>query len=135
MALFDKLSDLANAAKDKATEAVNMGKAGVKISGEKNALEDALQNLGQYYYEKYKAGEITDEAAIAICLQIDEKNASIAALEAEMQGAKANFTAPMNKDKEDDAPAAEGGTKFCTECGAKIPAATKFCPECGAKVG
>ncbi|CAB1115005.1 unnamed protein product [Ectocarpus sp. CCAP 1310/34] len=26
-----------------------------------------------------------------------------------------------------------GGEKFCTECGAKIPASAKFCSECGAK--
>lgn len=28
---------------------------------------------------------------------------------------------------------ANGATKFCTECGAKIPAGSKHCPECGAK--
>ena len=29
--------------------------------------------------------------------------------------------------------APQGETKFCGECGAKIPRANKFCPECGAK--
>lgn len=29
-------------------------------------------------------------------------------------------------------PASDDG-KFCTECGAKIPATAKFCPECGTK--
>ena len=24
-----------------------------------------------------------------------------------------------------------GGTKFCTDCGTKVPATAKFCPECG----
>lgn len=37
------------------------------------------------------------------------------------------------------APAAEaapaGETKFCCECGKKIPRAAKFCPECGGKQG
>lgn len=34
------------------------------------------------------------------------------------------------------APAAapEGDTKFCQECGQKIPRTAKFCPECGAKL-
>jgi len=27
----------------------------------------------------------------------------------------------------------QGETKFCGECGNKIPRASKFCPECGAK--
>ena len=26
-----------------------------------------------------------------------------------------------------------GETKFCAECGSKIPRTAKFCPECGAK--
>jgi hypothetical protein len=28
----------------------------------------------------------------------------------------------------------QGETKFCTKCGAKIPATAKFCPECGETV-
>jgi membrane protease subunit (stomatin/prohibitin family) len=28
----------------------------------------------------------------------------------------------------------QGETKFCTKCGAKIPATAKFCPECGEAV-
>ncbi|MCO5218400.1 MAG: SPFH domain-containing protein [Thermomicrobiales bacterium] len=28
-----------------------------------------------------------------------------------------------------------GESKFCTECGAQIPASAKFCPQCGAKQG
>ena len=31
------------------------------------------------------------------------------------------------------APAAGGETKFCTNCGAKMPRAAKFCGECGTK--
>ena len=27
--------------------------------------------------------------------------------------------------------AASGDTKFCTDCGTKVPASAKFCPECG----
>ena len=33
------------------------------------------------------------------------------------------------------APAADGDTKFCCECGSKIPRSAKFCPECGTKQG
>ena len=31
------------------------------------------------------------------------------------------------------APAVSGETKFCPECGQKIPRTAKFCPECGKK--
>lgn len=27
----------------------------------------------------------------------------------------------------------ESGSKFCIECGARIPSSAKFCPECGTK--
>lgn len=33
------------------------------------------------------------------------------------------------------APAVGGETKFCCECGSKIPRTAKFCPECGGKQG
>ena len=31
------------------------------------------------------------------------------------------------------APQTAGDTKFCPECGQKIPRTAKFCPECGTK--
>ena len=34
-----------------------------------------------------------------------------------------------------DAEAPAGETKFCSECGSRIPRTAKFCPECGAKQG
>ena len=33
------------------------------------------------------------------------------------------------------APSVSGDTRFCSECGAKIPRSAKFCPECGTKQG
>ena len=36
---------------------------------------------------------------------------------------------------QDRAAAPAGETKFCSECGNRIPRAAKFCPECGAKQG
>lgn len=42
----------------------------------------------------------------------------------------------QNQQSEQQAPAGESGsTKFCTECGASIPAAAKFCPQCGTQQG
>ena len=41
--------------------------------------------------------------------------------------------APAPQRAEATAPAGE--TKFCSECGNRIPRAAKFCPECGAKQG
>ena len=51
-----------------------------------------------------------------------------------MQGAfnpQAAAPAQQAAPQQDAAPAGE--TKFCSECGNRIPRAAKFCPECGAK--
>ena len=47
--------------------------------------------------------------------------------------APAQQAAPAPQRAEAAAPAGE--TKFCSECGNRIPRAAKFCPECGAKQG
>ena len=42
--------------------------------------------------------------------------------------------APVQQPQEEVRQAAPAGeTKFCSECGQRIPRAAKFCPECGAK--
>ena len=49
-----------------------------------------------------------------------------------MQGAfNPPAAAPQAAPQQAAAPAGE--TKFCSECGSRIPRAAKFCPECGAK--
>ena len=47
--------------------------------------------------------------------------------------APAQQAAPAPQRAEAAAPAGE--TKFCSECGSRIPRTAKFCPECGAKQG
>jgi membrane protease subunit (stomatin/prohibitin family) len=39
----------------------------------------------------------------------------------------------MNSNSASAAPVASGDTKFCSECGTRIPRTSKFCPSCGAK--
>ena len=44
------------------------------------------------------------------------------------------YQAPAQQPQEEVRQAAPAGeTKFCSECGQRIPRAAKFCPECGAK--
>ena len=44
------------------------------------------------------------------------------------------YQAPVQQPQEEVRQAAPAGeTKFCSECGQRIPRAAKFCPECGAK--
>ncbi len=50
-----------------------------------------------------------------------------------MQMSAMNQQPPMQQPAQAAAPAGE--TKFCCECGQKIPRSAKFCPECGSKQG
>ena len=46
------------------------------------------------------------------------------------------YQSPVQQPQEEVRQAAPAGeTKFCSECGQRIPRAAKFCPECGAKQG
>lgn len=52
-----------------------------------------------------------------------------------MQGAFNPAQANQATPAQQQAAAPAGETKFCAECGNRIPRAAKFCPECGAKQG
>ncbi len=53
-----------------------------------------------------------------------------AAMSQAMQQAQSN----ASQGNASNAPAASSDTKFCSQCGKKIPRSAKFCPECGTKL-
>ena len=77
MAFLDKLSSIAKDVTEKAGDAVETTKMKVKVGKEKTAIEEVLQKIGEYYLEKFNAGEIEDEAVKAMCEEIAEKNKTI----------------------------------------------------------
>ncbi|MBE5782970.1 MAG: hypothetical protein E7329_06610 [Clostridiales bacterium] len=52
-----------------------------------------------------------------------------------MQSAQMMNQQPQMQQQAPQAAAPQGDTKFCCECGQKIPRSAKFCPECGSKQG
>lgn len=62
--------------------------------------------------------------------QQEKQNDQMMSLLQTMAGARAPQSVPTAQ----PAQPAQGNTKFCSECGAKIPANSKHCPECGAKL-
>ena len=77
MAFLDKLSSIAKDVTEKAGDAVETTKMKVKVGKEKTAIEEVLQKIGEYYLEKFNAGEIEDESVKAMCEEIAEKNKTI----------------------------------------------------------
>ena len=103
----------------------------VEKTMDKRTAMGVLVDLNKY--TQYQAAEAMREAA---------NNENGAAGMSAGFGAAAMMTQAMQfaqsqQQPVQSAPAAapQGDTKFCMECGAKIPRAAKFCMECGAKQG
>ena len=71
MALFDKITDAAKMAGDKASDAIELTKLKSKVSSEKKEIELEMAKIGKIYYDKGKAGEELDQDAKDISDKID----------------------------------------------------------------
>ncbi|MCX7771918.1 MAG: zinc ribbon domain-containing protein [Clostridia bacterium] len=114
MAFFDKLNNFANAASEKASGAIEIGKLNLKLGTEEKKIDDATMKLGASFLERLDAGSEYDEAILAIYEEIKASRAAIASIKAEL----ANLT----------------GAMICTSCHAKNPPESKYCRECGNKL-
>lgn len=154
MAFFDKVQDFVKSATDKTSEVIEVSKLKNAIAEEKRAINEQYVKLGAMLYEKYKAGESLSPEEVNICVVVDKHNNRIAEKEAELKkiadanaekkAAKAQSTADVECPECHSKNTA--GTKFCSNCGAKIPeiieaeavvveeSKKKYCSNCGAEV-
>lgn len=162
----DKTQELVKSVSDKTSDGIEISKLRRSISEEKKAINEQVARLGEIYYEQYKAGmEMTPEAA-NICMVIDkhherikENEAQIQRINAESAERAAERKAAQSTDAGSGVECPEchkwnpEGTRFCTNCGAKIPevveaeaveveeaakpetSTKKFCSNCGAEIG
>lgn len=163
----DKIQEIVKSVSDKTSDEIEISKLKRSISEEKRAISEQIARLGEIYYEQYKAGvEMTPEAA-NICMVIDKHNEKIEESKAQIQKINTEKAERAAERREaQNASAGENGvecpechmwspegTRFCTNCGAKIPEvveaeaveveeaaepvsnAKKFCPDCGTEIG
>lgn len=88
MAFLDKVQQAAKVVGEKAGDAVEITKIEAKIMGEKKSMNENLQKLGQYYYDKYIAGTVLDAEAEEICREVTSNKSNIEGYEAEKQRVK-----------------------------------------------
>ncbi len=88
MSFLDKLSSIAKDAGEKAGEAVEITKLKHKVSKEKDAIEDALKKIGEFYLDKCNSGEELPEPIAAICGEIKTHNEAIEDLMAQIAAIK-----------------------------------------------
>lgn len=85
MALFDKITDVAKTAGDRASDAIELTKLKSKISAERKEIDTELAKIGKIYYDKAKAGETLEQDAMDICERVDAHNATIDEIQESME--------------------------------------------------
>jgi DNA-directed RNA polymerase subunit RPC12/RpoP len=138
MAVTGKIGSVTKNIGGRISAAVETQKLTAKISAEKAAVEGLCKKLGELYYRQYKTGAETPEGAAAmrdLCAQIDAHNAAIDGAKADIDriNAKAEAEAPAPAGAPGAAPGAGAGAA-CPSCGTANAPGTKFCSECGAKL-
>lgn len=127
MAFFDKLNDLAKNVGDKANDAIETTKLNNKINTEKMAIDEQYKKIGEYYYAKHAAGETVDKEIDEFIASINNHKNVITEAEAQIKLLKEPSAAPH-------VPASGVGGIICPVCGKQNSPGTKFCSECGAKI-
>jgi hypothetical protein len=143
MAFFDKLNDLAKNIGDKTGDAIETGRLNSKIAADKKEIAALMQKAGEYYYEKYKNGEVPPEeikdyfaAADEKYIQILENQSEISKLRTADEPGRAAGSESQSVPETSaametqDAP----GKIACPGCGAMHDAGTRFCGECGSRM-
>lgn len=143
MAFFDKLNDLAKNIGDKTGDAIETGRLSAKISADKKEIMALMQKIGEYYYEKYKNGDVPPEEIKDYFAAADEKNVLILEYQAEISKLReADESVRPAGSEPQSAPETSATTETqdvpekiaCPGCGAMYDGGTRFCGECGSRL-
>lgn len=80
--------DFVQSVKNEAGDAVGITKQKSKISKEKNKIKENYEEIGKYYYKKYKATSQADEGVMQYMNAIDESKKIIDECNAEIERIK-----------------------------------------------
>jgi len=146
MAFLNKLNTLAKSIGDKTTDAIETTKLNSKIGSEKAAANELFKKIGEFYYNKFTAGEEIAPEILEFCESAKAHFDVIASAQSEIERIKSeNESAKAASPAASDAAAGlvcqscgasnAPGTKFCSQCGAKLEAPQpRTCPNCGSVV-
>lgn len=143
MAFFDKLNDLAKNIGDKTGDAIETGRLNSKIAADKKEIAALMQKAGEYYYEKYKNGDVPPEeikdyfaAADEKYVQISEHQSEISKLKTADEAGRAAGAEPQSVPESSVVMETQAASVkiACPGCGATYDAGTRFCGECGSSM-
>lgn len=113
--LDKKISMLSQGAIQKTKEVTDTAKMSAQVRSFETQKQEALEQLGQIYYNRYlQYGEILEGEAAGIAGRIRQFDEQKQRIIEEMQKIK--------------------GTMFCPNCNTEIPVNSRFCNVCGAKI-
>lgn len=123
MGIFDKISNMAKDATDKASDLLEIQKLNSKINDERSRIARLKQQIGDHYLKQFEEGAMLDSEATELCSQILQIDEQISAIERQIESIKANGASEENTVRME--------TKPCPSCGSSVEVGKKFCPECG----
>ena len=138
MDFLGRMGNFARNVGDKAAEALKTSELTRKVADEKVAISELVRQIGAFYMAKSQEGEALHPDLDHILAEIETHNKVIAEVEAEIERLKAE-SEPQSQVKVDTpnipAPLANAAVGIaCTSCGKINPEGTKFCSDCGAKI-
>jgi ribosomal protein L40E len=153
MAFLDKLNNFANAASEKASGAIELGKLNLKLNTEEKKMEDITLKIGKCLLQSLDAGQEYDEAIMDLYEEIQTARAAVVSIKAELANVSGSLICPSCSAKnppqskfcracgtkleadppEEDAPI-EIVEVLCPNCGATVDSDEKFCTQCGTKL-
>lgn len=122
MAFLDTLGTITDNIGKKANTAVEASKINGKINTEVKNISELKQELGEYCYEQYKAGKITNESVILKCEAIKAAENKINSLQNEIKNIREKAPKRIIPKKE---------PIICPNCGVEMKPEMKFCGICG----
>ncbi len=86
-------TNAANKAGNKASEMIEVGKLKGKISSQKQDINTAKRDIGEYCYEMFKDGKIDDDRIKELCAKIEAAEAAIAEMDIQIEAVKEEYKA------------------------------------------
>lgn len=114
MGIFGKLSDLANAATEKTSGAIELGKLNLRLGSEEKKVAEATHKIGECLLRSLDAGQEYDEAVMSLYEDVKLSRDMMRSIKEEI--------------------AALSGLVLCTNCQAENPKGSKFCQGCGSSL-
>ena len=128
MALFGKLNQMAKNLGDRTSDVIETTKLNSKLAAERLAANEELLKIGQFYYDRFLAGQ-AEEGILEFCQNAKMRLDAADQLQAEIDRIKSDNGTPAAAPVAPAAPAS--GVMYCPNCGNQLAVGTKFCNQCG----